>query len=119
MVNWLRGVLQIWVQHPTGGSNSFPPEQHTRVLENTVHPQGEGCQVVRCPALHSAASSTGAMPKKKRKKKKKKRLVSLCLSPHNSLPLPMLRHTLWYLAQVVCIQAGPDASYPTRNAAQD
>ena len=41
-----------------------------RVLENTVHPQGEGHRVVRCPALHLAASGAGTVPKKKKKKKK-------------------------------------------------
>ena len=61
-----------WVQHPTGGSNSFPPEQHARVLENAAHPQGEGCWVVRCPALHSVASGASVVQKKKKKKKKKK-----------------------------------------------
>ena len=38
-----------------------------RVLENTVHPQGEGRLSVRCPPLHSVASSTGAVQKKKKK----------------------------------------------------
>ena len=66
----LRESCRFWVQHPTGGNNHFPPEQHARVLANTAHPQGEGRRVVRCPALHLVASSTGVVPKKKKKKKK-------------------------------------------------
>ena len=54
-------------KHPTGGSNSFPPEQHARVLANTAHPQGEGRRLVRCPALQLTASSAGMVPKKKKK----------------------------------------------------